>query len=198
METNNIPDPMQMIAGMLKPWQQSLENPIASQEHVLEKLLRIYAETEYGHQYGAEKIGAIEEYRAKFPVATYEDYEPIISKVMAGNEALLLNEPILGWAITRGTTKGETKYIPMTPTDIEMRVAAGRAVMMYAAQTHSPQVFAGVNLNLNFPSVVGKVKAGDREVEYGYSSGIYTKFVSHKTPVRSVPAQEEIDALGGS
>ena len=198
METKNIPDPMQMIAGMLNPWQQSLENPNASQELVLEKLLRIYTETEYGHQYGAEKIGAIEEYRAKFPVATYEDYEPIISKVMAGNEALLLNEPILGWAITRGTTKGETKYIPMTPTDIEMRVAAGRAVMMYAAQTHSPQVFSGVNLNLNFPSVVGKVKAGDREVEYGYSSGIYTKFVSHKTPVRSIPAQEEIDALGGS
>jgi hypothetical protein len=70
--------------------------------------------------------------------------------------------------------------------------------MVYAMQTRSPQVFAGVNLNLNFPSVVGTVKAGDREVEYGYSSGIYTRFVSHKTPVRSVPSQEEIDALGGS
>jgi hypothetical protein len=59
-------------------------------------------------------------------------------------------------------------------------------------------VFAGVNLNLNFPSVVGTVKAGERELEYGYSSGIYTKFVSHKTPVRSLPTQEAIDALGGS
>ena len=197
MDTKNNPDPMQMIAGMLKPWQQSLEDPIASQEHVLEKLLLIYAETAYGQQHGAEKVGSMEDYRVKFPVATYDDYEPIIRKVMAGDEALLLNEPVLGWAITRGTTKGETKYIPMTPTDIEMRVAAGRAVMMYAAQTRSPQVFVGVNLNLNFPSVVGTVKAGDREVSYGYSSGIYTKFVSHKTPVRSVPAQEEIDALGG-
>lgn len=59
-------------------------------------------------------------------------------------------------------------------------------------------MFAGVNLNLNFPSVVGTVQAGDQVVGYGYSSGIYTRFVSHKTPVRSVPAQEEIDALGGS
>jgi hypothetical protein len=58
-------------------------------------------------------------------------------------------------------------------------------------------VFSGVNLNLNFHSVVGTVKAGDREVAYGYSSGIYTKFVSHKTPVRSLPSQEDIDALGG-
>ncbi|MBC7292752.1 MAG: hypothetical protein H5T84_01370, partial [Thermoleophilia bacterium] len=38
---------------------------------------------------------------------------------------------------------------------------------------------------------------GEREVEYGYSSGIYIKHVSASTPIRSVPAQEEIDALGG-
>jgi hypothetical protein len=34
-------------------------------------------------------------------------------------------------------------------------------------------------------------------VEFGYSSGIYTKYVSTFTPIRSVPTQEEIDALGG-
>jgi hypothetical protein len=78
-----------------------------------------------------------------------------------------------------------------------MRVSAGRAVMNYVATTGHFDIFMGVNLNLNFPSVVGMVKMGDQEVEYGYSSGIYTKHVSTKTPVRSVPSQEEIDALGG-
>jgi hypothetical protein len=34
-------------------------------------------------------------------------------------------------------------------------------------------------------------------LEYGYSSGIYTKYVSASTPIRSVPTQDEIDALGG-
>jgi hypothetical protein len=85
----------------------------------------------------------------------------------------------------------------MTPTDLRMRVSAGRAVMNFVASTRRPEVFAGVNLNLNFPSVVGKVKVGERELEYGYSSGIYTKHVSTSTPVRSVPTQAEIDALGG-
>jgi hypothetical protein len=191
-------DPLQMIARMLQPWQASLENPPQAQEAVLQSLLKIYAQSEYGQRFGADGIGSLADYRAKFPISTYEDYQPLIERVMAGENELLLNEPSLGWAITRGTTKGETKFIPMTATDIEMRVSAGRAVMMYAAQTKSPQVFAGVNLNLNFPSVVGTVTAGDREIEYGYSSGIYTKFVSHKTPVRSVPTQEDIDALGGS
>jgi hypothetical protein len=189
---------MQMIARMLQPWQAALENPPAAQEAVLQNLLNIYAQTAYGEKFGAQAVGSIADYRAKFPISTYEDYQPLIERVMAGENELLLNEPALGWAITRGTTQNETKFIPMTATDIEMRISAGRAVMMYAAQTRSPQVFAGVNLNLNFPSVVGTVKAGDQELEYGYSSGIYTRFVSHKTPVRSVPAQEDIDALGGS
>jgi len=198
MVTQDPASAMKMVAMMLKPWQDSLENPAKTQESVLQNLLKIYAQTAYGQKYGAEDVGSIADYRAKFPVATYDDYQPIIRRVMAGENDLLLNEPPLGWAITRGTTKGENKFIPMTPTDIEMRVSAGRAVMMYAAQTRSPAVFSGVNLNLNFPSVIGTVKAGDREVEYGYSSGIYTKFVSHKTPVRSLPSQEDIDALGGS
>jgi hypothetical protein len=198
MTTPTPQDPMQMIARMLQPWQAALENPPQAQEAVLQTLLNIFAQTAYGDKYGASTVGSIADYRAKFPVSTYEDYQPLIERVLAGENELLLNEPALGWAITRGTTKGETKFIPMTATDIQMRISAGRAVMMYAAQTRSPQVFGGVNLNLNFPSVVGTVKAGDHEVTYGYSSGIYTKFVSHKTPVRSVPAQEDIDALGGS
>ena len=197
MVTVDSQNPMAKITQMLTPWLASIQSPQKSQEAVLQKLLTIYAQTEYGGKHSAEQVGSIADYRAKFPIATYEDFKPLIQRVMAGKESLLLHEPPLGWAITRGTTKGENKFIPMTATDIEMRTSAGRAVMMYAMQTRSPQVFQGVNLNLNFPSVVGTVKSGDREVEYGYSSGIYTRFVSHKTPVRSVPAQEDIDALGG-
>ncbi len=198
MTTQNLKNPMQMIAQMLSPWQESLQHPSQAQEKVLQRLLKIYAETAYGQKHHASRIGSIDAFRDQFPIATYDDYQPVIRRVMAGETELLLNEAPIGWAITRGTTKGENKFIPMTPTDLEMRVAAGRAVMMYAAQTRSPQVFGGVNLNLNFPSVIGTVKVGDRELEYGYSSGIYTKFVSHKTPVRSLPSQEDIDALGGS
>ncbi len=85
----------------------------------------------------------------------------------------------------------------MTPTDMRMRVSAGRAMLNYVAATKKFDLFGGVNLNLNFPSVVGKIQMGEREVEYGYSSGIYTKYVSTFTPIRSAPDQTEIDALGG-
>jgi len=190
-------DPRAMLTTFLQPWQQALQDPAKAQEAILHRFLQIYAQTEYGRQHGAAQVSTIADFRQAFSIMDYEAYKPLIQRVMAGEVALLLNEPPVGWAITRGTTKGESKFIPMTATDLAMRVSAGRAMLNYVATSGRYDLFQGVNLNLNFPSVVGQVQVGDREVEYGYSSGIYTKFVSTRTPIRSVPTQEEIDALGG-
>ncbi|MGE5141005.1 MAG: GH3 auxin-responsive promoter family protein, partial [Rudaea sp.] len=187
----------QMIQRFLQPWHAAVQDPARAQEQVLHQLLQAYAATDYGATHGAAQIETIDDYRRAFPQMTYEQYKPLFDRVMAGEVHLLLCEEPVGWAITRGTTKGESKFIPMTRTDLEMRVSAGRAMLNYVATSKRFDLFAGVNLNLNFPSTVGKVKVGDREVEYGYSSGIYTRHVSTSTPIRSVPSQEEIDALGG-
>jgi hypothetical protein len=190
-------DPRAMLNALLQPWHEAVGDPAKAQQEVLHRLLKGYAQTNYGAQHGAAQVETVEDYRRAFPGAAYEDYQPLIQRVMAGEVSLLLAEEPVGWAITRGTTKGESKFIPMTPTDLQMRVSAGRAVMNYVATSGRYDLFQGVNLNLNFPSVVGTVRVGERELEYGYSSGIYTKYVSARTPIRSAPTQDEIDALGG-
>ena len=189
---------IERMKAMLEPWHISIADPAAAQMAVLQQLLAIYAQTEYGRAHQAETIGSLADFQKHFPITDYEGYKPLIDRVMAGKTRLLLNEEPIGWAITRGTTEGDTKFIPMTPTDLKMRVSAGRAVLNYVVSTQKFQILSGVNLNLNFPSVVGKIRVGEKELEYGYSSGIYTKHVSMATPVRSVPSQDEIDALGGS
>jgi hypothetical protein len=186
-----------MLNAMLQPWRDSVDDPAKAQADVLQRLLVDYAKTDHGRQHHAANITTPAEYRHQFPAATYDDYRPLIQRVMAGDVNLLLWEDPIGWAITRGTTKGESKFIPMTPTDMRQRVSAGRAMMIYIVESGRFDLFAGVNLNLNFPSVVGTLKVGEREVTYGYSSGIYTKYVSAMTPLRSAPTQDEIDALGG-
>jgi hypothetical protein len=193
----NISDPKAMLASQLQPWHDAVADPTNTQEQVLKRLLSDYAKTSYGEEHGASQVNSLEDYRRTFPVATYEDYKPLIKRVMGGEVDLLLAEDPIGWAITRGTTTGESKFIPMTPTDLRLRVSAGRAMMNYVANSGRYDLFAGVNLNLNFPSVVGTITVGEREVEYGYSSGIYTKHVSTFTPIHSLPTQDEIDALGG-
>jgi hypothetical protein len=196
-EKEGLREGLQMLEGFLRPWHEAVQDPEAAQEAVLERLLAGYAQTRYGAEHGAGQVATIEEYRAAFPVTTYDELKPLIERIMAGEEDLLLYEPPVGWAITRGTTKGESKFVPMTATDLEMRVSAGRALMNYIARTGRLDTLQGVNLNLNFPSVVGTVKMGGREVEYGYSSGIYLKHTTAATPLRSLPTQEDIDALGG-
>ncbi|MDH4217351.1 MAG: GH3 auxin-responsive promoter family protein [Candidatus Aminicenantes bacterium] len=195
-----VTDPQEAVTKLkqfLQPWHESVVDPEKAQKKVLGVLLELYGQTEYGRRHGAPQIETIEDYRRAFPVAGYEDFRPLIQRVMAGEVALLLSEPPIGWAITRGTTKGESKFIPMTPTDLKMRVSAGRAVMNHILGSGRFGILQGVNLNLNFPSVVGRIRTGEREIEYGYSSGIYLKHVSASTPILSQPAQEEIDALGG-
>jgi len=186
-----------MLTAMLQPWFDAVDDPQAAQERVLHDLLAGYAQTRYGQAHGAGNIETIDDYRRAFPIQNYTAYKPLIDRVMAGDIDLLLNEEPAGWAITRGTTKGESKFIPMTPTDLQQRISAGRAMMNYVLASERFDLFDGVNLNLNFPSVVGTVQIGEKELEYGYSSGIYARHVSKMTPIRSVPSQEEIDALGG-
>jgi hypothetical protein len=198
MTENSHEEALDLLKSLLQPWYAAVEAPAEAQRKVLNTLLEGYAKTEYGKTHGAEHIESIDDYRRAFPVITYGDCKPLIQRVMAGETSLLLSEEPIGWAITRGTTGDESKFIPMTPTDLQMRVSAGRAMLNYVVSNRCYEVLEGANLNLNFPSVVGTVQVGELELEYGYSSGIYLKHVSAFTPIRSVPTQEEIDALGGS
>lgn len=199
-------DPSEALNEQLIPWEEAVGNPERAQRHVLGRYLGDYARTGYGADHGAAALAEeaaeddgsvaslVAKYRESFPVMTHDQYKPLIEAVMAGETSLLLCEDPIGWAITRGTVEGESKFIPMTPTDLRMRVSAGRAMMAYVASTKRFDLFAGVNLNLNFPSTVGTIAVGDKQLDYGYSSGIYTKHVSRFTPIRSVPASTTANA----
>ena len=81
-----------MLDELHKPWWQSLENPQEAQEAVLNSLLSGYKQTRYGVEHSADKISSIEQFRASFPVITYEDLKPFITTVMEGDfEALFLS-----------------------------------------------------------------------------------------------------------
>ncbi len=190
-------DPRETLKALLEPWHRAIADPAAAQSRVLERVITDYASTAYGREHGAASVDSLDSYRRQFPVRTYDEYKPLLQRVMQGETDLLLSEDPIGWAITRGTTTGESKFIPMTPTDLRLRISAGRAMMNYVMTSGRFDLYAGVNLNLNFPSRVGTLRLGDREIEYGYSSGIYTRHVSAFTPIQSVPSQDEVDALGG-
>ena len=191
-------DPRAMLSALLQPWYDALDDPAKAQQEVLHRLLEGYAQTDYGAQHGAAQVGSIEEFRRAFPVVTYEDLQPILGRVMEGDTSAFLSEPVMGWALTRGATGKKPRYIPMTATDIAERGRySPRALLNYVHRTGRYDVLSGYCLNQSFPSQVGTMQVGDRQVHYGYSSGIYARHGQRQAQLRLVPTQEEIDALGG-
>nr|HID14261.1 hypothetical protein [Anaerolineae bacterium] len=184
------------LRAFVQPWYDGLEDPAAAQQAVLERLLADYARTGYGREHSAAEVRTTADYRRAFPVVTYADLEPLIRRVMAGETGLLLPEPPVAWGMTRGTT-GRSKYVPITPTDLEIRAAGSRVLLNYVLRSGRDDVLQGACLNLNCPAEVDAVQAGGQEVPRGYSSGIYARYNAERSNLRIVPTQDEIDALGG-
>ena len=115
MKKSAINEGMQRMQQMVEPWYASIKNPQKAQEDILDRFKHIYQQTKDGETHKVGQIKNLQDFRKAYPVRTYDNYQPLIQRVMAGDTELLLNEEPIGWAITRGTTKGENKYIPMTP-----------------------------------------------------------------------------------
>lgn len=45
-----------MLDGLLQPWHAAVEDPANAQQEVLHRLLKDYAQTDYGAQHGASQI----------------------------------------------------------------------------------------------------------------------------------------------
>jgi hypothetical protein len=191
-------------------WHRGLQEPAATQAQTLQWLVEGYAQTEYGQEHGAQSLVTLgagldagesshffESFRRAFPVVTYEALVPWINRVTAGETQALLPEPPVAWAMTRGTTRGIPKRIPITPVDLGIRVAAARGLLNHLLRTDQLDAIAGFSLNLNYPSVMGEMEVGGQQVPYGFSSGIYVRHAAEATPVEILPPQEEIDDLGG-
>jgi hypothetical protein len=193
------------IEVFVELWHKGLKDPARSQTQTLEWLVEGYARTLYGQECGAPDLLALandpprffEAYRRAFPVVTYDEIKPWIERAIAGEVEALLPEPPVAWAMTRGTTGGTPKRIPITDADLGIRVAAARGLLNHLLRTDQLDAINGYSLNLNYPSVVGTMDVAGQETPYGFSSGIYVRHAAAATPVEILPPQEEIDDLGG-
>ena len=129
MYVGNSKEAIGRLKSFLHPWHDAVADPKHAQQKVVGFILESYVQTDYGKEHGASKIVTVGDFRRAFSITTYEEYWPLIHRVMAGEVKLLFSERPIGWAITRGTTKGESKFVPMTPTDLHMGVSVGRPDM---------------------------------------------------------------------
>ena len=107
--------------GSLRRLEKSTVSPMEENEALLKKILRENKNTEYGKAHGFADIATVEEFRARVPVSYYEDYEPFIERMKAGETDILTASKVLGYSRTSGSS-GVPKYIPATEASLKAYV----------------------------------------------------------------------------
>lgn len=186
-----------ILEPIIGPWYTSLENPLKTQELVLNDLLKKYGVTEYGANHRALEISRIEDYQNNFPILDYKTLQPYLAQVQSGKYQSVLSEPPIEWVMTRGSTGRSSKVLPATQTHLKQVFTCGaRALIHFALRKKNFDVFTGHILNLNFPSSVHTMTTDGKEMTYGYSSGTYARLNPMFDRVSLIPRQEDIDTLG--
>ena len=94
MEKQELQAGIERLKSMIEPWHQALAAPESAQQAVLERLLGYYSQTVYGSEHQANRLSSGADFKAMFPVRTYQDFKPLIDRVMAG-ETTLLRLPLM-------------------------------------------------------------------------------------------------------
>ncbi len=124
-----------------RAFRRARRDPRAAQERILLDFLRRNADTAYGRKHGYRGIDSVDAFRARVPVATYDDFAPWIDRIRNGEPNVLTAEPVLMLEKTSGSS-GAAKYIPYTASlRREFQNAIG--AWMFDLFTNRPSLLAG-------------------------------------------------------
>ena len=144
------------------------KDAVSISEQLLLRLLDENKNTEYGKKYGFAGIHSIEEYRAKVPLSTYDDYEPYIRRMVENDEHDLITvyEP-KHYAVSSGSI-GVPKHIPVSEAELEKYSKYGTSMFFgvldeYYRNTTGRSVKPGFGINC--------VELRFQETKYGVPKG---------------------------
>ncbi len=124
--------------------ESALRDPQPAQTRLLLKTLAANADSDFGRAHGFGEIGEIdsaEDFHQAVPLQTWENLEPWIARIAAGEPNVLTNEPVAGFEETSGSS-GAAKLIPFTS---QLSREFERAVICWlsALRREFPQALAG-------------------------------------------------------
>lgn len=140
-----------------------IENPIKSQEKVLEYLLNSGTKTLIGSEYKFSSIKSKDDYRKLVPIFRYEDLKPYLDKILVEKQSnVLWNKPTKWFAMSSGTTEDKSKYIPVTRESLtEGHYKCGEQMLaIYAQSNPKAKFFLGKTLLLGGSKQVNNIGEG--------------------------------------
>src|SRR5438067_2461069 len=114
-------DAESFIQGLARPEQVQADT-------LLERIVRPNATCEFGQRHGFSSIKTIREYQHRVPIRRYEDFQPSIERMLAGEANVLVTEPVRRFFITSGSSS-TPKHVPVTSSFVRDK---SRAFAIYS------------------------------------------------------------------
>lgn len=181
----------------LRLWQidEWVNNPVAAQREVLQELVTSAQYTEFGRQYGFNKLFNVRSFKQTVPVHEYNDIKPYIDRMMAGEDNILWNTPVRWFAKSSGTTSDKSKFIPVSEESLEENHYQGAkdVLTMYYRYNPDSELLTGKGLVIGGSHQVSKAS---EEISYGDLSAVLLQnspFWGHwiRTPELSIALMDE-------
>lgn len=170
-------------------------NPVDTQLQVFNDLVGSAQFTEYGKQYGFEKINTVADFRKQVPINDYDTLKPYIERILEGEQKILWPSPISWFAKSSGTTSDKSKFIPVSKESLDdNHYKAGKDVLaLYLRQFPDSKVLSGKCLVIGGSHQINQLNA---DSFFGDLSAVMLQnmpYYSHvmRTPDLSIALMDE-------
>lgn len=143
-------------------FEEAVADPAAVQLSRLQEILQRNRNTDFGREHYFDTIRSFDSYRQRVPIRTYDQLEPYIDRMVAGQRDVLVADDVTFFARSSGTS-GKPKYIPVTQSFVA-EYRACRRLWSRALSQVMPGLVRGHMLTMHSPSIEGYTKGG---VPYG-------------------------------
>jgi hypothetical protein len=163
--------------------------PLEVQQELLERMIDLSKDTEWGRRYNYSSLKNYDDFNKNIPLQEYHDVEPIIQRLMAGEQNLLWPSETKWFAKSSGTTSSRSKLIPVTKESLEeCHYKGGKDLLaLYYHNFPNRKLYKGKHLIVGGSAELNQLSA---DSYFGDLSAIIVKNLPWWAEIRRTPAKE--------
>jgi len=163
--------------------------PLDVQHELFQSLITSAASTEFGRKYHFQDIASYDNFRNNVPLHEYEDMQPYIDRIIAGEQGILWVSQTKWFAKSSGTTSSRSKLIPVTKESLEdCHYKGGKDLLsIYYDNYENRKLYNGKHLIVGGSSQVNYLS---NDSYFGDLSAIIVKNLPWWAEIRRTPAKE--------
>lgn len=177
-----------MMRSRMNAIEDSIKNPVGTQERVLFDNIKKAKHTIYGREFGFNEATTIQKFQNQVPAVHYEDFEPYIELARKGEKDVTWNGKIKWFAKSSGTTNAKSKFIPISNESLEdCHYAAGKTMFaLYLNANPETEIFINKNLRIGGSSELFQ----KYETRFGDLSAILIDNLPFYAEMKNIPNRE--------